>query len=79
MHRTVWNEFKSILNQQLTVCVSSDSTKSLASGIATVSEPRLTLQVGGRGCTKYCARRSVCFCNQSGGGAGILVDPVVPE
>ena len=52
----------------------SDSTKSLASGIATVSEPRLTSQAGE--CAKLCARRSVCFCSlRSGGSASILAAP----
>ena len=49
---------------------SNDSTKSLASGIPTVSEHKLMSQVGE--CAKLCARRSACCCNLSGGGASIL-------
>jgi hypothetical protein len=55
---------------------SNDSTKSPASGIATVSEPYWCHQWGE--CAKSCVRRSVCFCSKSGGGAGILVGPFIP-
>jgi hypothetical protein len=30
-------------------------------------------------CAKSCARRSVCFCSQSGGGASVLARPFVLE
>jgi len=58
---------------------SNDSTKSPASGIPTVSEPKLMSQVGE--CAKLCARRSVCCCSLSGGGASILAgrDTSVPR
>jgi len=47
----------------------SYSTKSPASGVGNVSEPRLMSQVGK--VRAVVARRSVCFCHQSGGGASI--------
>lgn len=48
---------------------SSDSKKSPALGIATVSEPRLIITSG------ESARRSVCCCNRNGGGASITAEP----
>ena len=51
---------------------SNDSTKSPASGIPQVSEPKLMSQVGE--CAKLCTRRLVYCCNLSGGGASILAD-----
>jgi hypothetical protein len=44
-----------------------NSTKSPASGAGNNSKPRL---MSGE-CAKSYARRSVCFCSQSGGGASI--------
>ena len=43
--------------------------KSPVSGVSYVCEPRLTSQ--DRRSAKSCARRLVCFCSQSGGGASI--------
>ena len=43
-----------------------NSTKPPSSGASNVSEPRLTSQVGS---AQSYARRSVCFCNKSGGSA----------
>ena len=43
-----------------------NSTKPPSSGANNVSEPRLTSQVGS---AQSYARRSVCFCNKSGGSA----------
>ena len=45
----------------------SNSIKSPALGAGNVSEPRLMSQWF----AQSCARRSVCFCNRSGGGASI--------
>ena len=46
------------------------STKSPASGARNVTEPKLMSHNPGK-CAKPCARRSVCLCSQSGGGASI--------
>jgi hypothetical protein len=54
------------------VCGSKDSTKSPASGIATVREPRLMSQWGK--CAKSHARRSVFWGYRSGGCASMLAD-----
>jgi hypothetical protein len=47
-------------------CSRINSSKSPASGAGHVSEPRLLSQ-----CAKSSARRSVCFCTESGGRARI--------
>ena len=51
---------------------SSDSTKSPALGIATVSEPRLMSQVVKA--HDSCVRRSVCCCDHNSGGVSITAD-----
>jgi hypothetical protein len=47
-----------------------NSTKSSASVVRKLSEPWLMSQESAE-CAKSCARRSMCFCNHSGGGASI--------
>ena len=53
-----------------TLCSRSNSTKSPTSDASNVSEPMLMSQVERLREVVY-ARRSVCFCSQSGGGASI--------
>jgi len=45
------------------------SSKSPVSDVSNISEPWSMSQVGR--VRELCAHRSVCFCSQSGGGAGI--------
>jgi hypothetical protein len=67
-----WERFLSELNcgkhEMRVINGWSDFTKCSASGIATVTEPKLTSQVG-----ECCAHRPMCFCSQSSEGASILV------
>jgi hypothetical protein len=67
-HRDVRNSF-GLVAVKMSLYSRSSSTKSPASGAGNVSEPRLMANSGE--CAKSCARRSVCFCSQSGGGASI--------
>jgi len=46
----------------------SDSTKSTASGIATVSEPTVASRHKSGQCSKSCAHKSVWLCSKGGGG-----------
>jgi len=48
----------------------SNSTKSPSSGAGDVSEPRLVV-TSRQSALKSCARRTLHFCSQSGGGADI--------
>jgi len=47
----------------------TDSMKSPASGAGKVSKTRLMSQVGN--VCEVCARKAVCLCSRSGGGASI--------
>jgi hypothetical protein len=64
-----------ITSHYIACCVVlSDPTKSLASGITTLWEPKLMAQVGWVH-EVVCTCISVCFCSLSSGGVSIFADP----